>query len=89
VVAGNVRSGNLDWFDIWDNTVWPEHDDEFTFEQPEVPVRIMRKSFELSKLPNQASVESAVKEFKRVLSDSLERLTTVPSPHNDRPPTSI
>jgi hypothetical protein len=62
---------------------------EFTLEKPEAPVRIMRKSFELSKLPDETSVESAVQEFKRVLTNSIERLTTEPSPHNDRAPTNI
>ena len=79
-----TQDGDLNWFSkIWDKLAWPKHDNEFTQEQARVPVRIIRKSFELSKLSDRASVELAVEEFRMMLSNKVEQEIASPATLND------
>jgi hypothetical protein len=81
---------NSDWFsNIWYKLDWPEQDDEVTVEHPAVPVRIVRKSLELSKLADRASVERAIAEFKTMVSNKFQQQVTVPPPQSEPTPTSI
>jgi hypothetical protein len=72
-----TQDGSLDWFeDIWQKLDWPEHDDELTEERSEAPVRVARKSFEMSSLYDRGRVERAVNEFK---SNTLALFKEIPS----------
>jgi hypothetical protein len=63
-----TKEGNLDWFrGVWHQILYPEQDDEPTAENVNVPVRIIRKSLDLSKLPDRASVERALTEFREAI----------------------
>ena len=82
--------GNVGWFsNIWNELDWPEQDDEVTVEHPTVPVRLLRRSLDLSTLPDRASVERAIAEFRTVVSEKFQQLGTPPPPQTDPTPTSI
>jgi hypothetical protein len=69
--------GSLDWFsEIWEQLEWPEEDCTISDEDPAAPVRILRRSFELSKLPDRASVERAIEEFKALMLEKFGETAT-------------
>lgn len=85
-----TQDGTLNWFDgIWNEMDGPEQDDEVTAEHPNVPIKILRKSFELSKLNDEPSVERAIGEFKSALSQHFEVIFSGSPPSNDPEPSSI
>jgi hypothetical protein len=64
--------GSRDWFsEIWKQLEWPDEDCKVTDEDPAIPVRVLRRSFELSKLPDRASVDRAIEEFKALVSEKF------------------
>jgi hypothetical protein len=84
-----TQDGNLDWFSgIWQKLEWPQRDDEVAVEDSDVPIiRIVRRSFDLSRLPDRASVERAFAEFRELITKTFPQLTA-PAPPSE-PPTSI
>jgi hypothetical protein len=82
--------GSLDWFsDIWNELEWPEEDCRVSGEDPAAPVRILRRSFELSKLPDRASVDHAIEEFKALVSEKFGGPTTSAAKESDTSSISI
>jgi len=85
-----TKDGKLDWFsDIWNGLDWPEEDDEVTVEDSDVPIRAVRKSFDLSKLPDRASVEQAARDFRKLVSVKLQQSSPSPPPDAGPGPSPI
>jgi len=73
-----TQDGSLDWYrDIWQELDWPEQDGEVAHSN--LPIKIVRKSFDISKLPDRASVERALTEFRGLISEKFQ-LSASPPP---------
>lgn len=83
-----TKDGNLDWFhEIWHELDYPEQDDDPTTENASIPIRIIRRSLDLSKLPDRPSVERALAEFQEVVAQKLS--SADPDKLSERVTTSI
>ena len=72
-----TKDGNLDWFrGIWHELDYPGQDDEPTTENMKVPIRIIRKSLNLSNLGDRGSVERVLTEFRKTIELKLSSAET-------------
>jgi hypothetical protein len=64
-------AAKLNWFGgVWQQIAWPETDGELV-ESADPPFRLVRKTFDISDLPDKEAVRSAALEFKVVASKAL------------------
>ncbi len=65
-----TADSHIKYMDLWRKHEWPE-EDKMPTQHPDVNFQVVQQTFNLSFLPDEASVEEAVRDFKLTMLESL------------------